>query len=223
LLADDTADVGEVSSEGLACGFYWTEGNRGLGWALKAVPTLKGGSTIGIPSPPAIWLPDGPIITPGIRDAERLQGFDRDWTAPVEESGKRSMRWKLVGNAVSVPIAAWIGHRLREPSEYAGGIDDPIRRGDPWPRAAYNVGSGRRRSDVSAWPLGRKWADLAEFVSRDEASPLSFKATDGFLRRFEVSTLRKPPGFLEAMRAHHRRMAAIGSGAFTRGKGEATA
>src|SRR5690606_8248114 len=37
---------------GVACGFYWTEGLRGLGWAVDAVPTLKGGSTIGIPSPP---------------------------------------------------------------------------------------------------------------------------------------------------------------------------
>src|SRR3954454_8148112 len=26
------------------CGFYWTEGLRGLGWAVDAVPTLKGGS-----------------------------------------------------------------------------------------------------------------------------------------------------------------------------------
>jgi DNA (cytosine-5)-methyltransferase 1 len=40
-----------------AFGFYWTEGNRGLGWAINAIPTLKGGSSIGIASPPAIWLP----------------------------------------------------------------------------------------------------------------------------------------------------------------------
>lgn len=36
----------------LGCGFYWTEGLRGLGWAIDAVPTLKGGSGLGIPSPP---------------------------------------------------------------------------------------------------------------------------------------------------------------------------
>src|SRR5215813_2619965 len=41
----------------VACGFYWTEGLKGLGWAIDAVPTLKGGSTVGIPSPPAIRLP----------------------------------------------------------------------------------------------------------------------------------------------------------------------
>jgi DNA (cytosine-5)-methyltransferase 1 len=35
-----------------ACGFYWTEGNTGLGWAVDAVPPLKGGSSLHIPSPP---------------------------------------------------------------------------------------------------------------------------------------------------------------------------
>jgi DNA (cytosine-5)-methyltransferase 1 len=50
-----------------ACGFYWTEGVRGLGWAVDAVPTLKGGSGLGIPSPPAIWrLEDGLLGTPDI-------------------------------------------------------------------------------------------------------------------------------------------------------------
>ena len=90
------------------CGFYWTEGSRGLGWAIDALPTLKGGSTLGIPSPPAIWDPkDGSITTPDIRDAERLQGFEADWTEPAAEvpGVRRSHRWKLVGNAVSVPVA----------------------------------------------------------------------------------------------------------------------
>jgi len=42
-----TQDTGEPTPtfdiEGLACGFYWTEGLRGLGWAVDSVPTLKGG------------------------------------------------------------------------------------------------------------------------------------------------------------------------------------
>lgn len=86
LLASKTEDPGPVllsqvarsneqlESHGRACGFYWTEGLRGLGWAVDAVPTLKGGSTIGIPSPPAIWLPDGSIKTPEIRDAGAPSG-----------------------------------------------------------------------------------------------------------------------------------------------------
>src|SRR5213076_10234 len=93
------------------CGFYWTEGIRGLGWAVNAVPTLKGGSTVGVPSPPAIWMPAGEIVTPSLCDVERLQGFETDWTKPAEKVVRPSLRWKLVGNAVSVPVAAWLGRR----------------------------------------------------------------------------------------------------------------
>lgn len=71
-----------------AHGFYWTEGIRGLGWAPDAVPTLKNGSTIGIPSPPAILMPDGRVIQPDIRDAERLQGFGENWTEAAGQVGR---------------------------------------------------------------------------------------------------------------------------------------
>jgi DNA (cytosine-5)-methyltransferase 1 len=95
-------------------GFYWTTGVRGLGWAPDAVPTLKNGSTVGIASPPAILLPDGQIVTPDIRDAERLQGFPEDWTKPAENVGRASLRWSLVGNAVTVPVAEWLDVRSRD-------------------------------------------------------------------------------------------------------------
>lgn len=108
LLGEDAGEAKRPVSPDAWCGFYWTEGTRGLGWAEDALPTLKGGSTIGIPSPPAIWSPrDGSITTPDIRDAERLQGFEPDWTRPALdiEGVRRGHRWKLVGNAVSVPVA----------------------------------------------------------------------------------------------------------------------
>jgi hypothetical protein len=41
-----------VSGRDSACGFYWTDGHRGLGWAVNAIPPLKGGSGLAIPSPP---------------------------------------------------------------------------------------------------------------------------------------------------------------------------
>jgi DNA (cytosine-5)-methyltransferase 1 len=62
-------------------GFYWTEGNRGVGWAVGAIPTLKGGSGLGIPSAPAVLMPRGDVLTPDIEGAERLQGFPAGWTA----------------------------------------------------------------------------------------------------------------------------------------------
>ncbi len=86
LFAEDAGQAIEGDADVHPCGFYWTEGVRGLGWAVNAVPTLKGGSSIGIASPPAVRLPSGEIVTPGIVDAERLQGFDPDWTAPATDA-----------------------------------------------------------------------------------------------------------------------------------------
>ena len=44
LFAQEHGEVTVTDRTGLTCGFYWTEGIRGLGWAVDAVPTLKGGS-----------------------------------------------------------------------------------------------------------------------------------------------------------------------------------
>lgn len=126
LLADDAIrprpPKGPGWKQGTACGFYWTEGNRGVGWAHDAVPALKGGSTVQIPSPPAIVHPDEGLVLPTIEDAEALQGFSRGWTRPAIGRGRDRngrMRWYLVGNAVSVPVSQWIGARLTTPGVYA--------------------------------------------------------------------------------------------------------
>lgn len=94
LLSDDKPLERPSTAIGsVAHGFYWTEGLTGLGWAVDAVPTLKNGSTIGIPSPPAILLPDGNLVKPTIEDAERMQGFEAGWTAPAETVARPSSRW----------------------------------------------------------------------------------------------------------------------------------
>jgi DNA (cytosine-5)-methyltransferase 1 len=191
----DARSFGEV-----ACGFYWTEGLRGLGWAVDSVPTLKGGSTIGIPSPPAIIFPSGFVGKPHIRDAERMQGFTAGWTEPAEQVAKRGHRWKLVGNAVTVDVAAWIGNRLREPLHF-GGAGVPLVFAGRWPRSAWNVGDGRFAADLSAWPVARRGTGLADFLD-EEVQPLSEKACRGFLSRAERASLRFPPGFLEALAVH---------------------
>lgn len=205
LLVDSAPEIAEeFDPHGRACGFYWTEGTRGLGWAVDAVPTLKGGSGLGIPSPPAIWLPSGEIIKPGIRDAERMQGFPADWTLPAESVGRASLRWQLVGNAVTVDVAEWIGQRLRAPGEYQPWGDRPLVPGEKWPDAAYNTGEGRFSSWVSQFPFNRPSAPLGEFVVMEEASLLSTRATSGFLSRFESSSLSRPPGFMDALKEHLR-------------------
>lgn len=212
LFADEEGEpeLPEIPRE-TAYGFYWTEGVRGLGWAVDGVPTLKGGSTVGIPSPPAVWLPDGRIVTPSITDAERLQGFPRNWTRPATTSGRRSgPRWKLVGNAVSVPVAQWVGRRLTKPAKPC----TRWRRSTQgrWPRAAW--GEGRKTYeavDLSHWPVSYKYKRLAGFLDDDPAL-LSLRATRGFRDRTRKSSLRFREDFLKAVDAHIERMATLESG-----------
>jgi DNA (cytosine-5)-methyltransferase 1 len=206
LFADETPFQPEPVLNGhpVACGFYWTEGIRGLGWAVDAIPTLKGGSTVGIPSAPAILMPSGDVVMPNIVDAERLQGFPRNWTKAAEKVARAGARWKLVGNAVSVPAAEWIGKRMAKPGRV---LDFEVTnlRDTHWPAAAWNVGEGRMAVQSTEFPIRRKAKPLEEFLI-STPKPLSVKATRGFLERTERSSLRFPPGFLQALRAHEKRM-----------------
>lgn len=209
LLTEDCAIERPASALGeLAHGFYWTEGRGGLGWAVDAVPTLKNGSTLGIASPPAVLLPNGEIVRPSIEDAEALQGFPRGWTAPAEAVVRPGYRWGLVGSAVSVPVASWLGNRLVDP---VGTLPDDSRFSLPFPatgkcpRAARFDGKQRYAVDVSADPIGVRPPALIDYLV-GEPEYLSLKAVTGFYSRTQQGTLRFVPGFLEAVRAHIRYM-----------------
>ncbi len=190
-----------------AHGFYWTEGIRGLGWAPDSIPTLKNGSTVGIASPPAILLPSGDVITPDIRDAERLQGFPENWTRPSEQTSRASVRWSLVGNAVTVPVATWLGRRLARPSEYDISRDDTLPENGRWPKAARYDGSGRYAVRINSYPKWEARPPLAQFL-RHHGKPLSVRATRGFLSRTERAKLRFADGFQDRLREHLVRMVA---------------
>lgn len=63
-----------------------------------------------------VSYPDGRVrrLTP--LETERLQGFPDDWTYPVHELANLntldSARYHACGNAVSVPVAEWLGNRI---------------------------------------------------------------------------------------------------------------
>lgn len=206
LFPEDAGQLDISDPEQHPCGFYWTEGLRGLGWAVNAVPTLKGGSAIGIASPPAIRLPSGEIVTPGLADAERLQGFDPDWTAPATAATgiRHGHRWKLVGNAVSVRMASWIGERLANPLPRSGAGEELLLPSQRWPTAAWGRGGVSYRVPLSIWPVHEPYEDLSGFL--DDTRLLSARATAGFLRRTRMSNLRFPAGFIDDVENHLDRM-----------------
>ena len=182
-------------------GFYWTEGNRGTGWAVNAIPPLKCSSGLGIVSPPAIWLPkQRSIVIPTIEDAEALQGLPRGWTKPAAQlvRGDRA-RWKLVGNAVPVPIAQWIGNRLSSATQMPVSATK-MRSQKRWPPAAFGDAETHFQISASEWPV-RRYSVVEEFLSAS-APFLSARATKGFYYRLVRSGLRVPDQFVHDLKHH---------------------
>jgi DNA (cytosine-5)-methyltransferase 1 len=201
LMADEAGESTQSHSKDVACGFYWTEGNTGLGWAVDAVPPLKGGSSFGIPSPPAIWIPGKGIVTPDIRDAERLQGLESGWTEPAELVGETRHRWKLVGNAVTAPAATWIGRRISKPGERIVGKLCALDTAGGWPNAAFSFDGSRKAVAISQFPERSIWPGLGSFL-RFPTKPLSCKAASGFKKRLFASGLNYPRAFGTALEKH---------------------
>lgn len=218
-------DSTQTSDPSLAYGFYWTEGKRGLGWTVDSVPTIKGGSTLGIPSPPAIWIREtGEFGTPDIRDLERMQGLPENWTAHAAEKsngGQRTARWRLVGNAVCGVVSEWLGGRLKEPTDDVP-EGRPMSPKDRWPNAAWG-GPGLKAYSVelSTWPAAKDRESLRDFL-RYPLKPLSVKASRGYLHRASQATmLRFPEGFLESLDVHAQRMESAASAVSMRSRGAA--
>lgn len=180
------------------CGFYWTEGKYAIGLYQNAIPTLKVGSSIGIPSPPAIAFPDGSVGSPDIRDAERLQGFPIDWTKPAEEMAKSSSRWKLVGNAVTVDVVAWIAGKILNPTDYDSESDKELMNGQKWTNSGWGGNGKRYASSATLYPVERKEISLTKFLNYP-CSPLSYKAAKGFENRLEMGNVHCPQFFRNAI------------------------
>lgn len=66
------------------------------------------GSGLGIPSVPAVLQSEVRRLTPV--ECERLQGFPDDWTSGLADSH----RYKQMGNAVTVNVAAYVGQLIME-------------------------------------------------------------------------------------------------------------
>lgn len=203
LFADETA-APKVKTSHSAYGFYWTEGNRGVGWGAGVTPTLKGGSKLGIASPPAVWRVGSTIgeaiARPSVEAGERLQGFRSGWT---NVGSKEGVRWKMVGNAVSVPVAEWIGARLVAPKDPPDVGRRRIVEGQRWPSAAASIGGTRESWGLSERPLAKRAPQsLAALLGTYGHQPLSYGAANGFYTRLQASTLRVPRDFELALAAH---------------------
>lgn len=188
-------------------GFYWTEGWRGLGWVRNGVPPIKGGSGLGIPSPPALWVAaTGELGKPSIHDAERLQGFPGGWTEPAMSlhRSRVGVRWRLIGNAVNVATAKWLGNRLACIAPRPLDIEhlEEFRAVPRWPGAAVGGNGVRLRLPLSPFPETMPMQHIGTFLE-EPLTPLSQKAALGFLNRaLSTPKLVYSPMFLNSLRAY---------------------
>jgi DNA (cytosine-5)-methyltransferase 1 len=205
LFADEAGERPDSNYRNDAFGFYWTEGLKGLGWAKDATPTLKGGSTVGIPSAPGIWLPGAEpgrkLLMPTIENCEELQGFPPGWTSAADEGRRNGPRWKLTGNAVTVGVATWIGERLASPGEMLA-PSARLESGAPWPIAAWGDGKGTWRADIGEYPRHEPYVHLRDLLDEQSARAVSNRAATGFYSRTLAAKLRFDPEFIDDIVEH---------------------
>jgi DNA (cytosine-5)-methyltransferase 1 len=187
-------------------GFYWTEGRSGVGLTVDGIPPLKVGSAVGIPSAPAVLFPDGEVLMPDLTSCERLQGFPSTWISAAGIHQGRRPEWRLIGNAVSVPVAQWVAERIKNPGSPLQLASRSMAATDRWPDAAWNVGSGRVSAKASDHPLSVNRQSISEFRN-SHWTRLSERALNGFIERAADGGLKMPAGFLEALRRAERRPA----------------
>ena len=176
------------------------------GWdgRLTPYPPSRAGRPSASPARPrsgwpgtAGWSPRGSRTPSGCRafqpDGRRQRskmpgpgpGTDGSWPATPSAS-RRQMAWQSAGRARDL-------RRGRRPRASAG--RRLAHRGVGPDGVAY-------RAAVGQWPARRPYRHLEGFL-RDPA-PLSQRATAGFLRRAETSSLRFVDGFLDDVRDHLR-------------------
>jgi DNA (cytosine-5)-methyltransferase 1 len=164
-------DSAAQGSQHGAAGFYWTAGMQSICYSLGFVPTLKVGSALSIPSPPAIHF-DNVVRKATAAEVLRLQGFD-----PMEFDGVPDKDvHRMCGNAVAAPVGRWV----------FGSIEaaDPGRIATTGFGYAADHGffEGGTKLVVSheAGPLA---SNLRDFVDMKERAPLSDRAAAGLIRR----------------------------------------
>jgi site-specific DNA-cytosine methylase len=133
-----------------------------------------------------VLLGDGQFGLLRIQDAERLQGLPEGWTEPAavvcashsvsrsregaEHRFETAVRWMLLGNAVCVPVARWVGTQLARPYQhkYTGHASEQFKSAVPtiWPRCAWALHGERRHGAVSVgeYPCYTRFTPLAQFI-----------------------------------------------------------
>jgi len=167
--------------------FYWTAGSHSICYSRGYVPTLKVGSSLSVPSPPALHMGDtARLVRPD--ECAKLQGFDANdfdgWPANAV--------YRFMGNAVALPVGQWV---MESPKIVTP--EDPSFVGFGFVSESGLYESGLKRAVGHAHgPLAD---NLADYVDLEDRRPMSRRAASGLLRRLARSGKPCPSDLREVL------------------------
>lgn len=180
-----------VTSISRAAGFYWTAGLHGICYSEGYFPALKIGSSLGVPSPPALHY-DNMVRKASADECLSVQGFPLDKFVGIPDKAKFAM----AGNAVALPVGSFVMDGVFEASapDY---IMTDLFPSASIPNDGVDFGEGplavaNKKSELSS--------NLGSFIDRSITQPLSRRAASGLLSRLARSGKPCPPELLRKLR-----------------------
>jgi DNA (cytosine-5)-methyltransferase 1 len=177
---------------GSADGFYWTAGIQSICYSRGFAPTLKVGSSLSIPSPPAVYF-DGCVRKLNATECLRLQGFDPGDFVGVSEKDLLLM----AGNAVPVPAGHFVISGIENPVTNVEARESPQFGWNRYPSSGIMNGSALSEIQHELKPLA---TNLWDQIDRNNRTPLSVRAASGLLRRLEKSQKDCPKDLFATLR-----------------------
>lgn len=181
----------------MTAGFYWTAGTHSINYSLGYTPTLKVGSSINIPSPPALHY-DGVVRQISAIEALKLQGFSADFFEEI----KSSHVFRMAGNAVARPVGSFV---LKGVLDAKQGTKENLKFAD-MQRSFFSddldnkfYSAGYFDGEIHNPILDEeppKCSNLDDFIDRSSGDRLSARAANGLLSRLKKSALPCPEGLL---------------------------
>jgi DNA (cytosine-5)-methyltransferase 1 len=181
-----TAAISDGRKRRQAAGFYWTAGTHSINYSPGYSPTLKVGSGLRIPSPPAVHY--GRVVrvlSPG--ETLRLQGFSPDDFVGVPNSSV----YRMAGNAVSKSIGRWVLDGLDSSYEPASNLNVVHEQLSLF-GASRQFGSCGLSTDgevkhYRAERPSKRACNLVDLIDLSADARLSPRASSGLLRRLARS------------------------------------
>jgi DNA (cytosine-5)-methyltransferase 1 len=168
-----------------ASGFYWTAGTHSINYSRGYVPTVKIGSSLNIPSPPAVHYGGvARLLTP--LEALRLQGF-----TDAFDGVPKSDLFRMAGNAVPKPIGEWVFEGVVDRLS-PGHVSKPLgEQLSLFPESVKFSSSGlSTKGSIESVLIQRcqdRAVNLIDYIDVSSPERLSARAATGLLNRLKKS------------------------------------